>query len=101
MSKNPNVVGTLYKHPSETFDVSVDFSNWLTTGDTVASGTVTCYQGTTDVSSTLIGNVTDDDDDEVAFVLKAGTAGACYLITVTAATAQSDVWVAEIYLIVN
>lgn len=101
MPKNPNLVGTLYKAPAETFDVSVDFSAWLTTGDTITSGTVTCYRDTTDNTTAMIAGATDDNDDEITFQVKAGTAGYQYLITVTATTTETDVWVAELNLIVT
>jgi hypothetical protein len=101
-SRNPNLLGTVYKAPTETFDVGVDFSEWLTVGDTVSSGTVTCYLESTNASATLIGAVTDDNDDEVSFVLlAAGTSGATYVITVTATTAQSDVFVAKLNLVIT
>ena len=101
-SSNPNALGAIYTAPTETFSASVDFSSWLTTNDTIASGAVTCHQDTTDVSSTMIGTVTDDNDDQVSFVIKAaGTSGTSYLITVTATTAAADVWVAKLNLFVK
>lgn len=98
---NPNIIATIYKTAAEDFDCSVDFYNWLTSGDTVASGTVTCYLGTTDSSSTMIATVTDDDDDQVLWRLYGGTAGNVYRITVTATTAASDVFVAYLNCVVN
>jgi hypothetical protein len=98
---NPNLLGTLYKLPTETYHPSVDFSEWLAAGDTVTSATVTCAYGATDYSSSMIATVTDDNDDHVTWELKAGTAGQTYLITVTATTTNSDVWVALLNLVVN
>lgn len=107
MAINPNLVGTLYAakgtSDAEDFDVSVDFSNWLTTSDTVSSGTVKCYYGTTDVSATMIGTVSDDNDDQVTFQFLANgaTAGRKYRIEVAAVTAAGDTWLAYIDVVVN
>ena len=101
MSADPCLLGTLYKDSSETYHPSVDFSAWLATNDTISSATVTCKQGATDNSSTMVASVTDDNDDEVTWELKAGTAGQMYSIEVTATTANADVWVAKLNLVVN
>jgi len=98
---NLNLVGTLYKDAAEQFSASVDFSNWLASGDTISTHTVSCYSGSTNNTATMIGTTTDDNDDQVTFLVKAGTAGAIYLITVTATTVAADVWVAEINCVVN
>ena len=99
--KNANLIGTVYKKPTEHFTTGVDFSLWLDTGDTVASGTVTCYYGTTNCSSTMVTDVTDDNDDHVTWTLYGGEAGKVYDITVTATTAASDVFVAQLNCQVN
>ena len=107
MATNPNLIGTLHAgkgiSDTEEFDVSIDFSNWLTTSDTISSGTVKCYEGTTDMSTTMIGTVTDDNDDEVSFVFKAagGTAGKMYRIEVAAITSGSDTFLAYINVMLH
>lgn len=99
--RNPNLVAAHYKLAAEDYAVSLDFAPWLSTGDTVATHTVTCYAGTTNMTSTMIGTTTDDDVSKVVFRVKGGTAGTQYLITVTATTAQADVFVGLVNLIVN
>lgn len=101
MSSNPNRIGTVYKLPTEHFTVGIDFSAWLDTLDTVASGTVTIARGDTSYTSTMISDVTDDNDDHVTWTLYGGTAGYVYDITVTATTAASDVFVAQLTCCVN
>lgn len=101
MPSNPNVVTTFYKTAIETMDLSVDFSNWLTVGDTVSTHSVLAYEGTTDVTTTLIASSTDDNDDQVSFQIQAGTAGTTYKILVRATTTQADVFEALIYCVVN
>lgn len=98
---NPNIVATVYKTVAEVFSRSIDFSNWMASGDSISSHDVGCYQGTTDYTSTMIGTTSDDSDSTVTVELKAGTAGEQYLVVVEATTTQGDVWVALITLIVN
>ena len=98
---NINRIGTIYKLPTEHFTIGVDFSEWLATDDTVASGTSTIAYGVTDTSSSMISDVTDDNDDHVTFTLYGGTATYVYEITVTATTAAADVFVAQLTCIVN
>jgi hypothetical protein len=98
---NPNRIGTVYKTPTEHFTVGVDFSSYLDTLDTVVSGTVTCFYGTTTNTATMISDVTDDNDDHVTFTLYGGTAGCVYEITVTATTLSGDVFVALLTCVVN
>lgn len=97
---NPNVAGTSYKTVVEDYDAAIDFTPWLTAGDTIDSVVVTCHQGTTDTSATMIGDVTHTDTTAV-FEVKGGEAGKRYVISAIATTAQTDVWEAILYLVVS
>lgn len=92
---NPNLLGTLYKLPGESYHPSVDFSAWLATGDTVASGTVTCTDAAATIGSVAVTTTS------VVWELSAGTTKQTSLVTITATTAASDVWTAQLNLVVN
>jgi len=101
MARSTNVLGTIQKRTTEEFSFSVDFAAWLATGDTISTHSIAVMHGTTDYASTMVESSSDDDNSIVTAKIQAGTAGNQYHISVTANTANGDVWVAIIYLIVS
>jgi hypothetical protein len=62
------------KDPNAILDYKFDWSNWLGTGEIIASHTMTVDTGITNVSSS-------NDDDSVTIWLSGGTAGGRYNVT--------------------
>lgn len=99
---DPNCLGTVRKRLAERFDVAFILTNWVTTGDTIATATGKVYSGTTDMSSTMVGTVADDNAATVTVeLLAAGTAGQTYTLIVTAITTNGDIWQPWVYLVVS
>ena len=76
---------TKKKYPNELLDYTIDFSDWLTEGDTIESGTwdyVT--SGLTQEDATIT-------DTSISVWVSGGVAGGRYPITGTATTAQGRV----------
>lgn len=74
------ILGKFIKQPADVVDYDIDYSDWLSSGDTVASATSTVSPtgltlGTIVVSST-----------SVKHWLSGGTSGVTYKVTVTAVT---------------
>lgn len=72
--------------PQAVLDYVVDWTDWLDSGDTISSKTVTVPSGVTLTSSSIAGST-------VVAWISGGTAGTDYLITVhitTAASRQDD-----------
>jgi hypothetical protein len=96
-----NIVGYIYKAPAEEFSFDVDFSPWMTDGDTIASHSVAVIRGVTDYATTMVAASSDDSDDQVTVTIQGGTARYHYSIEITVTTVAGDVWLAIVYLTVN
>ena len=73
------------QHPSDELDHAVKFSNWLSSGDTLSSCTVTVSSGLTLGTSTKAPAIAGAN---VVFWLSGGQAGKEYFIQVVAQTNQ-------------
>lgn len=72
---------TYYKQPSEVLDYDVDYSEWIPSGDTIASKTVTAESGITVDSSSI-----NSSTHVIKVWLSGGTDGTLYKVTVLATT---------------
>jgi hypothetical protein len=75
------LLGTLTKQPGEVLDYDIDYSEWLTSDDNVASAT-TAVVPDTDLSVDLI-NI---NDPRVKLWISGGVSGTTYKVTVTMET---------------
>jgi len=79
-------LGTFIKTPAERKRYAVDYSNWLETGETVSSYTITPTSGLTISSSTLTtGNTV------LVFFVAGGTAGQQYTLDILANTSGGQI----------
>jgi hypothetical protein len=83
------------KQPNELFEFSCDFSNNLSSGETINGYTVTASHLGEDATSTVIDS-NRKDDDNVYVKVKAGTDGYDYKITVEATTSTGNVFETEV-----
>ena len=67
------------KHPTEILDYELDWSDWLSEGETITSYTVTADTGITKEADSKTGNI-------VTIWLSGGTAGERYVVTCTIVT---------------
>jgi len=76
----------IIKAPSETYPVTIDYTDRLPSGATIASGTAAIYDFLDDSSatSTMIPGSVTATSPNLTFDLLAGTAGKDYLLVVTA-----------------
>jgi hypothetical protein len=79
-----NHLSRKYKDPDAVLDYSVDWSDWLVLGDTIASVAWTVPPGITSISNTYSTNV-------ATIWLAAGTLGKVYTITCEVTTAAGRV----------
>ncbi len=75
------ILDTYTKQPAEVLDYDIDYTDWLETGDTIASKTVTAETGLTVDSSAIWGA-----DKKVKVWLSGGTDATTYKVTVTIVT---------------
>jgi hypothetical protein len=90
-----------YKQPSEKYAIAVDYSNDLTSGETIASTLVTAietYTGTT-VTTTIIDS-TAVTSTQAKAVVKAGTSGKQYKITVKSTSSLSYIYEDDLFMTV-
>lgn len=74
------ILGTFRKQPVEVVDYDLDYVDWLTAGDNVASATVTVAPAGLTVDSVLI------NDPRVKIWVSGGTDSVTYKLTVTTTT---------------
>lgn len=74
----------IHKQPSETLNVSMDFSNWLSSGVTLSSPSVSESTGDITITNTTVSGQT------VAFTIAGGTHGKTYRIEVAVDTSESE-----------
>jgi hypothetical protein len=82
------------KHPGAVADYSLSWADFLRTGETIASATVTVPGGITLDSNSVAGT-------SVLFRLSGGTAGTTYIVVVTITTSVGQVEPAEIEITVT
>lgn len=75
------ILDTYTKQPAEVLDYDIDYTDWLETGDTIASKTVTAETGLTVDSSAIWGA-----SKKVKVWISGGTNGTTYKVTVTIVT---------------
>jgi hypothetical protein len=73
------VLAVFYKQPSEVLDYDIDFTEWMTPGDSIATATATSDAGITLGATTIIGYV-------VKQWVSGGTDGNSYKVTVKVTT---------------
>lgn len=79
------MLGTVRKRPDDQLDYDVEFSDWLSDGDTITGATaIADPDGVTIESVQVFGSL-------VKVWIAGGTAGASHKINVTASTAQGRV----------
>jgi hypothetical protein len=79
------------KDPSAVLDWMFDWTDWLASGETIISHTITVDTGITNDSST-------EDDGKVTVWLSGGTAGenykvACLIVTSAGRTDERTIWI--------
>lgn len=75
------ILDTYTKQPAEVLDYDIDYTDWLETGDTIASKTVTAEAGLTVDSSAIWGA-----SKKLKAWISGGTAGTTYKVTATIVT---------------
>lgn len=76
------LIGTFSQQPDESLDYDVDYTDWLTDGDTVYGATV----GVTPTGLTVSSPVLVDADKRVKLWVSGGVSGTAYKVEVTATT---------------
>ena len=77
------------KQPYEVFPISLDFSDSMSSGETISSFTVFAYDSaSTDVTSTII-SASSNTDQVVTVTLQGGTSGSSYKIEVKIVTTSA------------
>ncbi len=84
------ILGTFTKQPGERLDFDVDFSEWLSTTDTIASVVSVCDTGL--VVETPLKDVTNKI---VKQWITGGTTGTTYKVQITATTTEGRIKEAE------
>lgn len=78
-----------YKYPADVFTIEYDFTNDLSTGDTLNTCTASIYNSeNTDKTASMISNTTASSPD-VTFDISSGTGGETYSIKVVGVTTNS------------
>ncbi len=85
---------SITKDPDSVLDYIWDFSEWMPSGDSIASHIVTPDSGITVDAST-------DDTDTVTVWLSGGTAGQAYTVSVKITTAQGRVVERSVLFIIS
>jgi len=81
------------KYSDEEFSVEFDFTNDLTTGDSISTATVVVYdEDKVDVTNTLIDGTPSVSSPDVSFTVQAGTSGKTYEIVIQATTASGNIY---------
>ena len=80
------ILGNFTKQPVDVVDYDIDYSEWLSEGDTIESATVTVAPATNLVIDSLFVN-----DPRIKIWVSGGTNGVTYKVTVTATTADGRV----------
>jgi hypothetical protein len=84
------ILGTFTKQPGERLDFDVDFSEWLSTTDTITSVVSVCDTGLT--AETPLKDVTNKI---VKQWITGGTTGTTYKVQITATTTEGRIKEAE------
>lgn len=85
------ILGTFPKQPLERLDYDIDFSEWLSVGDTIVNATVIAATGIT-AEAPLI----DTTQKVVKVWVTGGTSGVTYKVQVTATTSEGRIKEGEI-----
>lgn len=85
------ILGTYPKQPLERLDYDIDFSEWLSTGDTIVSASVIAATGIV-AEAPLV----DATQKIVKVWITGGTSGGTYKIQVTAITSEGRIKEGEI-----
>ena len=80
------ILGNFTKQPVDVVDYDIDYSEWLSDGDTLESATVTVAPATNLVIDSVFVN-----DPRIKIWVSGGTNGVTYKVTVTATTADGRV----------
>jgi hypothetical protein len=84
-----------YKHPNAKLDYDLDLVNWLDTGETISSATVT--RSGSDTVLELVGSALISGSRIKQWV-RAGTDGVDYLLTYAGTTSVGRIFVAELII---
>lgn len=95
-----SIEGTFTKQPQETYLISMDFTNILETGDTLASQTVTAIKKSdgSSATATVINGAGLDGTFKVSVVVKSGTSGETYLLTTKVVTASTYQYQMDVFM---
>ena len=88
------------KQPSEKFKIEIDFSNLITSPETISSIDVKAYLFSTDVTSTVI-DTSSYTGTSIYVTVKSGTDGLTYKITVKATTSTGNIFEYDVNMIVK
>ena len=89
------------KQPNERHPINIDFTNLLDVGETIASKTATAVDSAAvDKTSTVV-HSSEIDGSKIVVVVKAGTDGESYKITIRATTSSGNVYEEDVLMEVN
>lgn len=80
------MLGTKFKDPSDVLDYDIDYSDWITDGDTITTAATSVSP-----ASELVVDSVQVSSPEVKVWVSGGEAGTTYTITVTASTTAGRV----------
>ena len=89
------------KQPSERFPISMDFTDWLAVGETIATiRSVTATKGETDVTEEIIDG-SSIDGNKIKTVVKSGDSGSQYKITFEITTSDDNDYEDDVLMLVK
>jgi hypothetical protein len=91
-----------YKQPAEKYLIAMDYTSELSTGETIASATVKCYEvvAGTDVTTTLIDS-SSTTTTQAKTVIKAGTSGKKYKVIFLTTTSLGYIFEDDVFFFVQ
>lgn len=80
-------IGSYRQQPGEILDYYVDYSQWLNTGETIASSELTVSPVTS--PALTLSDVFTEDDIVIGFTVSGGVSGTAYQVTVSSDTTDN------------
>jgi hypothetical protein len=90
------------KQPSEKFVFSIDFSNNLSTNETITSKTITGYLNENDITSQIIDDSSIDDEGKIIYIkVMNGTNLIDYKITALVNTSDDNIFEKDVLMMIR
>jgi len=87
------------KQPSEKFSISIDFSNNLSTDETISTYTVTAYLNDNDITSAVVFDHSQDNEGKIIYIKPFnGVNGLDYKITIIIVTTDSNIFEKDVLM---